>query len=68
MSEDTPLSEDTGSDPNETMRGPRIFFQGGEGGANWPYGQPFFLVLNLFYSLQRKSNGFITEKTTIPRI
>ena len=24
---------------------------------------PLFLVLNLFYSLQRGSNGFITEKT-----
>ena len=26
-----------------------------------------FLVLNLFYSSQRGSNGFITEKTTFPR-
>ena len=25
----------------------------------------FFLVLNLFYSLQRGSNGFITEKTIL---
>ena len=40
---------------------------GGGGGGSWPNGQKtvwtmgFFLVLNLFYSLQRGSNGFITE-------
>ena len=32
------------------MRGSRIFCQ-------------FYLVLSLFYSLQRESNGFIAEKT-----
>ena len=39
------------------------FFRG-EGGrgptARKQFGQRFFLVLNLFYSLQRGSNGFIT--------
>ena len=34
------------------MRGSRIFFQ-------------FYLVLILFYSLQRGSNGFIAEKTIL---
>ena len=40
------------------MRGSRNFFQ-------------FYLVLSLFYSLQRGSNGFIAEKSytyTLPRI
>ena len=50
------------------MRGSRILFQGGGGGpgptARKPSGQ-VFLVLNLFYSLQRASNGFITEKSII---
>ena len=50
---------------NYTMRGSRIF-----SGGSRPYGQKtvwtnFFLVLNLFYSLQRGSNGFITEKTIL---
>ena len=40
--------------------------RGGGGGGSRPDGQKtvwtmFFLVLNLFYSLQRGSNGFITE-------
>ena len=45
------------------------FFRGGGGPgpmARKQSGQRFvfvFLVLNLFYSLQRGSNGFITEKT-----
>ena len=30
-------------------------------------GQRFFLVLNLFYSLQRVSDGFITEKTILSK-
>ena len=34
------------------MRGSRIFFQ-------------FYLVLSLFYSLHRGSNGFIAEKTIL---
>ena len=39
---------------------------GGGGGGSRPDGQKtvwtmFFLVINLFYSLQRGSNGFITE-------
>ena len=34
------------------MRGSRNFSQ-------------FYLVLNLFYSLQRRSNGFIAEKTIL---
>ena len=37
---------------------------GGGGGGGRPDGQKtiwFFLVLNLFYSLQRGSNDFITE-------
>ena len=48
------------------------FFQGGGGGvgpgptARKQSGQRFFfLVLNLFYSLQRGFNGFITEKTIL---
>ena len=40
--------------------------RGGGGGGSRPDGQKtvwtmFFLVINLFYSLQRGSNGFITE-------
>ena len=52
------------------MRGSRNFCQGGGGGVVvWP-GQRFFscfflVVLNLFYSLRRGSNGFITEKTIL---
>ena len=41
------------------------FFQGGGGPGPTPRkqsGQVFFLVLKLFYSLQRGSNGFIKEK------
>ena len=39
---------------------------GGGGGGSRPNGQKtawtmFFLVINLFYSLQSGSNGFITE-------
>ena len=33
--------------------------------ASKQYGQRFFLVLDLFYSLQRGSNGYITEKTIL---
>ena len=56
------------------MRGSRNFCQegGGRGSmtARKQPGQRFFLfcfllVLNLFYSLQRGSNGFITEKTIL---
>ena len=48
------------------MRGSRNFGQGG----SRPDGQKtswttFFIVLNLFYSLQEGSNGFITEKTLL---
>ena len=51
------------------MRGSRNFCQAGGGGVGGsrPDGQKtvwtlfFFLVINLFYSLQRGSNGFITE-------
>ena len=54
------------------MRGSRNFFQGGGGPAPTSR-QRFFclflfvLVLNLFYSLQRASNGFITEKTILSK-
>ena len=49
------------------MRRSRNFCQGGPGPmARKQHGQNFFgfvfSVLNLFYSLQRVSNGFITEK------
>ena len=46
------------------MRESRNFFQGGPGPTvRKQSGQRFFfLVLNLFYSLQRGSNGFITER------
>ena len=52
------------------MRRSRIFFWGGGVQAWWPENRLdkfffFFLVLNLFYSLQRGSNGFITEKTIL---
>ena len=51
------------------MRGSRILFQGGGGPGliARKLSGPFFcfLVLNLFYSLQRASNGFITEKTIL---
>ena len=52
------------------MRGSRNFCQAGEGGgggggrgptARKQSGQCIFLVINLFYSLQSGSNGFITE-------
>ena len=50
---------------NRFMRGSRNFCQGGGGGrsptARKQSGQCFFLVINLFYSLQSGSNGFITE-------
>ena len=51
------------------MCGSRIF--SGGGGAGVMARRPeisldkFFLVLKLFYSLQRGSNGFITEKTIL---
>ena len=40
---------------------------GGGGGGKQPENSldNVFLVLNLFYSLQRGSNGFITEKTIL---
>ena len=48
------------------------FFRGGGVQARWPENSLdnvffffFFLVLNLFNSLQRGSNGFITEKTIL---
>ena len=52
-----------------SMCGSRNFCQGG----SRPYGQKtawttgfsVFLVLNLFYSLQERSNGFITVKTIL---
>ena len=52
------------------VRGSRNFCQGGGGGSLMARKQPgqrflFLLVLNLFYSLQRRSNGFITEKTIL---
>ena len=52
------------------MRGSRILFQGGGVQARQPecsldFFFVFILVLNLFYSLQRASNGFITEKTIL---
>ena len=47
---------------------------GGGGGGSRPDGQKtvwtfffLFLVLNLFYSFQRPSNGFITEKTILSK-
>ena len=44
---------------------PRIFFRGGGGEGPGPTARKqsgqLFLVLNLFYSLQRASNCFITE-------
>ena len=56
------------------MRGSMKFCQGGVGGGSdgqkiaWTtlfFFFCFLLVLNLFYSLQRGSNGFITEKTIL---
>ena len=52
------------------MRGSRNKFQevggGGSGlAARKQSGRRFILVLNLFYSLQRGSNCFITEKTIL---
>ena len=56
------------------MRGSRNFCQGGGGGGSLTARKQsdnvffvvcFILVLNLFYSLQRGSNGFITEKTIL---
>ena len=48
------------------MRGSRDFCQAGAGGWSRPDGQKrvwtiFLCVINLFYSLQSGSNGFITE-------
>ena len=58
------------------MRRIRNFIQGGGGGSRsdglktvWTtlfflfFFALFFIALNLFYSKQRESNGFITEKT-----
>ena len=44
----------------------QVFLSGGGGGGRGPDGQKtvltlFFLVINLFYSLQSGSNGFTTE-------
>ena len=52
------------------MHGSRNFFKGGSGptARNQPkrvFFFCFFFVLNLFYSLQRGSNGFITEKIIV---
>ena len=52
------------------MRRSRNFCQGGGGGVQaWrtenSLGNVFILVLNLFYSLHRGSNGFITKKTLL---
>ena len=59
------------------MRIQDFFFGGGGGGGGGGGSGPmvrkqsgcvfwvFFSVLNLFYSLQRWSNGFITEKTIL---
>ena len=49
---------------------PGIPVRGGGGPSPTGRKQPgqrfvFVLVLNLFYSLQRESNGFITEKTIL---
>ena len=50
------------------MRGSRNCFQGGPGlTSRKQSGQRFFLILNLFYSLQRASNGFITDKTILSK-
>ena len=53
----------------KVMRGSMNFFQGGWGAGQTARKQSgqccFFLVLNLSYSLQRGSNGFITEKTLL---
>ena len=49
------------------MRGSRISCQGNGGPGLLARKQPGqrFLVLNLFYSLQRGSNSFVTEKTIL---
>ena len=56
------------------MRGSRNFFRGGGGGGGEGFQarRPensldvmFFKSSNLFYSLQRGSNGFITETTIL---
>ena len=47
------------------MRISRNFCQGGPGPTAIKQPEQSFLVLNLFYSLQRGSNGFITEKTIL---
>ena len=39
------------------------FFSGGGGGGPGPTARKHFFFLNLFYSLQKGSNGYITEKT-----
>ena len=51
---------------NKPCADPGIFVRGGPGPmARKQPEQHFFLVLNLFYRLQRGSNGFITEKTIL---
>ena len=50
------------------MRGSRIFTRGSRPDVQKTVSTTFFFfcfVLNLFYSLQRGSNGFITEKTIL---
>ena len=47
------------------MRGSRNFCQGGGPGQTVRKQPGHFLVLNIFNSLQRGSNGYITEKTII---
>ena len=44
---------------------PGIFSGGSRSDGQKTVWTMFFLVLNLFYSLQRGSNGFITEKTIL---
>ena len=49
-----------------TCADPGIFVRGGGGVSRKQHVQRFFfLALNLFYNLQRGSNGFITEKTIL---
>ena len=51
------------------MRGSRIFFRGGGSGPTArKQSGCFFSPPTKFYSLQRGSNGFITETTTFLRI
>ena len=60
------ISDITNVEKNFACADPRFFSEGVQ--AWWPENSldkvffVVFLVLNLFYSLQRGSNGFITEK------